>query len=80
MPLIAMDSRKRVSLSKLIPNSTAVFFDASVNKDGDVVLKPMVAIPEKERWVFEKPGLVEQIREGISDAKAGRTVPYSKIR
>ena len=80
MPLIAMDSRKRVSLSKIIPHSKAAFFDASVNKDGDVVLKPMAAIPENELWVWEKPGLVDQIRRGIANAKAGRTTPYSKIR
>ena len=80
MPLIAMDSRKRVSLSKIIPHSKAAFFEASVNMEGDIVLKPMTAIPENERWVWEKPGLVDQIRQGIVNAKAGRTIPYSEIR
>jgi len=34
----------------------------------------------RESWAREKPGLVEQIRKGIADAKAGRVKPFSKVR
>ena len=80
MTLLAIDSRKRVSLTKVLGKSKSTLFDASVNENGEITLKPLATIPENEKWVWEKPELVEQIRRGIADAEAGRTVSYNKIR
>ena len=78
--LLPIDSRKRISLSKVLGESQASFFDVSVTPEGDIVLRPMAAVPERERWAWEKPGLIKGIQKGIADSKAGRTKPYSKIR
>ncbi len=77
---LPIDSRKRISLSKVLGESKAAFFEVSVTPEGDIVLKPMAAIPERERWAWERPGLIEGIKKGITDSKAGRAKPYSKIR
>ena len=67
-----VDSRKRISLGKAgVAEDTR--YAVSVSDDGDILLTPLVSIPAREEWVWERPELIRSIREGIAQAARGET-------
>ena len=65
-----VDSRKRISLGKAgVAEDTR--YAVSVSDDGDILLTPLVSIPARERWVWDRPELLDSIRRGIEQAAAG---------
>lgn len=67
------DSRGRVTIARAGAKPGRRYRVYS-NVDGLVVLEPVVSIPEREMLVWENPALAQQIREGIAEAEAGKTV------
>ncbi|MBY0385047.1 hypothetical protein K2X05_07800 [bacterium] len=65
------DSKGRVTLSKLADGISS--FNVSTDKEGRILLEPMVEIPAREKWLFENPEALASVRRGLTDAKAGRT-------
>ena len=68
-----LDSKKRINLGekilKLLANKfKANTFKVYVGDEGDILLRPVVTIPEKEAWVYENPEVLESIRRGLSEA------------
>ncbi|MEW5816647.1 MAG: hypothetical protein AB1798_14795 [Spirochaetota bacterium] len=41
-------------------------------EDGDILLRPVIAIPEKEAWIYENPTVLKSIRKGLSEASQGK--------
>lgn len=80
---VQADTRLRVSLAKLLgtkARNRLTLFDATISKDGTIMLKPLEVIPASEKWVWDKPGLVGQIQQGIKDAKEGKAKAFKDIR
>lgn len=67
------DSRGRVTIARA-GAKPGRRYRVYANVDGLVLLEPVVSIPEREMLVWENPPLAEQIREGIAEAEAGKTV------
>lgn len=67
------DSRGRVALGRAGARPGRRYQVRS-DSDGVIVLVPVVSIPEREMLVWENPQLAEQVRQGVADAEAGRTV------
>lgn len=44
-----------------------------LGRDGDILLRPAVAIPGNEAWIYRKPGAIGAIREGLGQAGEGKT-------
>lgn len=49
-------------------------YRVEANLDGVLLLTPVVSIPERELPVWQDPDLAADIRRGVADAEAGRTV------
>ena len=64
------DAKGRVTLSKLAEGVSS--FNVSKDKDGRLLLEPMVEIPAKEKWLFENKEALSSVHRGLLDAKHGR--------
>ena len=42
-----------------------------MNASGELLLVPMVAIPEQELWVFQNPRVRESLKRGLAEARTG---------
>jgi hypothetical protein len=42
-----------------------------MNASGELLLVPMVAIPEQELWVFQNPSVRESLKRGLAEASTG---------
>jgi hypothetical protein len=78
MALIHLDTKKRVAIGKLLQGRDVNTFDAEVLPSGEILLKPMVMIPE--HWIYRNPKALASLKLGINQAAAGQTRPYSEIK
>ena len=69
------DSKGRITLGKLAEGVSS--YRARRQKDGRIVLEPFVEIPADERWLYENEKALENVRQGLSDAAAGRVAKLS---
>lgn len=73
---LTLDARKRVSLSKLLPDYEISSFKAYT--DGNkIILEPMAEIPAKELWLYKNPEALKEVKEGKT-IKRGSFAKYAK--
>ena len=70
------DSRGRVALGAVAKDKK---YSVSVNAAGDILLTPVVTIPERELWLHRNSEAQAMIDRGIADAEAGRTVTLADL-
>ncbi len=59
---LTVDSKKRISLTKLLP--TGRISSVKAYKENDrIILEPMVEIPAREVWLFENKPALEKLRK-----------------
>lgn len=63
---LSLDSKNRISLSKLLKFKGVSSVKASVLENGDILLKPMTSIPARELWLYENKEALESVRRGLS--------------
>ena len=71
-----LDAKKRIGLGEKIAryaSKTPEAYQVFVDKEGDILLRPVVTIPAREAWVYQNPEVLGQIRAGLSEAKQGKT-------
>jgi hypothetical protein len=77
---LTVDSRKRISLTKLLP--TGKISSVKAYKENDrIILEPMVEIPAREVWLFENKPALEKVKKGLSQKgtiKRGSFAKYAK--
>lgn len=73
--LIALDSRKRVPLGRLLKGVSTNLFNAEL-KNGKIVLEPMKAVPEREAWLHKNSKALASVKRGLKDAIEGRVVDF----
>ncbi len=73
--LIAVDSRKRVPLGRLLKGISTNLFNAEV-VEGKIILEPMRAIPEREAWLYQNPEALDSVKRGLKDAADGKVVDF----
>jgi len=68
---LTLDTRKRISLAKLLPDYEVSSFRAYM--DGDkIVLEPMAEIPAHELWLYKNPKALKAVEEGLQQSKEGK--------
>ncbi|MDD5638241.1 MAG: hypothetical protein PHD84_10585 [Atribacterota bacterium] len=72
-----IDSKNRVTLGekiikKISGQNKVNQFQIFIGQDGDILLRPLTAIPSREAWIYEKPELIGQIRKGLQEVKDGK--------
>jgi hypothetical protein len=68
---IQADDRGRISLGTQYGNR---HYQILMNASGEILLVPMVSIPERELWAFQNPSVRESLERGITEARAGKIV------
>lgn len=66
MTIRLADNKGRIFLGSQFANVTFIIDDAD---PGQVVLKPAVAIPAKEAWLYKNETALELVRKGLAQAK-----------
>lgn len=74
--IVEVDKRRRTSLSKLGRKEHTRYL-AETYDDGTIILSPAVVMTEREAAVLANPALIERLRAGVAEAKAGQTRPIS---
>ncbi len=77
---LSVDSRKRISLTKLLPAGTISSVKAYVEED-KIILEPMVEIPAREAWLYQNKSALKKVRTGLSQKgtmKRGSFTKYAK--
>lgn len=74
----SIDTKNRITMGekiiKRISGQNKVSqFEVFIGQEGDILLRPLTTIPSREAWIYEKPGLIGQIRQGLQEAKEGKT-------
>jgi hypothetical protein len=63
---LSLDSKNRISLTKLLKFKAVSSVIASVLENGDILLKPMASIPARELWLYENKEALESVKRGLS--------------
>ena len=77
---LTVDSKKRVSLAKLLPPGN--IRSVRAYKDGArIVLEPMLEVPVEEAWLFKNGDSLKKVLIGLSQVvsiKRGSFAKYAK--
>ena len=63
---LTLDSKNRISLSKLLRFKNVSSVIASITEAGDILLKPMATIPARELWLFQNKDALASVKRGLS--------------
>ena len=63
---LSVDSRKRISLSKLLPELPVSSVRAHLEGD-KIILEPMVEIPAREAWLYQNKKALNKVKTGLSE-------------
>jgi hypothetical protein len=63
---LSVDSRKRISLSKLLPNLPISSVRAYL-EDEKIILEPMVEIPAREAWLYQNEKALNKVKTGLTE-------------
>ena len=77
---LTIDSRKRISLTKLLPGGKISSVRAYRDEDR-IILEPMVEIPAREAWLYENRDALDKVKKGLSEKgtiKRGSFAKYAK--
>ncbi len=77
---LSVDSRKRISLTKLLPAGPVSSVRAHVEED-KIILEPMVEIPAREAWLYQNKSALKKVQTGLSQKgtiKRGAFAKYAK--
>lgn len=61
---LTLDSRKRVSLAKLLPDYDISSFKAYA-ENGKIILEPMAELPAHELWLQNNPEALKTVKSGL---------------
>ncbi len=77
---LTIDSKKRVSLSKLLPAGNIRSVRA-YTEGHRIVLEPMMEVPVEEAWLFENKDSLKKVVTGLAETgsvKRGSFAKYAK--
>jgi hypothetical protein len=78
MTIVHLDTKKRISLGKLLQGRDVETFQVESLPNGDIVLRPMTLVPE--HWINDNPEAFASLKRGIKQAAAGQTRSLADIR
>jgi hypothetical protein len=66
--IVEPDSRGRFSIGAIAKSKT---YRVQMNDAGQILLDPVVAVPERELWLWQNPAAIASVQRGIEQAGAG---------
>lgn len=67
--IVEPDSRGRFSIGAIAKSKT---YRVQVNDAGQILLDPVVAVPERELWLWQNAEAIASVQRGIDQAAAGK--------
>ncbi len=77
---LSVDSKGRVSLSKLFPKERVSSVRA-YSKDNKIILEPMIEIPASEVWLYKNQESIKKVKKGVEQKASisrGSFAKYAK--
>ena len=74
---LTVDSKKRISLTKLLPGGKISSVRAYKGNDR-IILEPMVEIPAREVWLYENETALKKVKAGLSQKGTIKRGSFSK--
>lgn len=68
--VVHSDSRGRLTLGQV---AKAKSYRVSVNEAGQILLDPVVSIPERELWLWQNHDTTASVQRGIQQSASGET-------
>lgn len=79
----SVDTKHRINLGgkimKLVSKQKAEAYKVFIGQDGDILLKPVVTVPAKEAWIYENKEVLAHIKQGLTEARAGKVEKVKDI-
>jgi len=66
---IRTDDRGRVAIGDEAKGKT---YQVLVNDLGQILLEPVITIPERERWLFANPEALASVKQGLKESAEGK--------
>ena len=66
---IRTDDRGRITIGNEAKGKT---YQVLVNDLGQILLEPVITIPERERWLFENPEALASVKQGLKESAEGK--------
>jgi hypothetical protein len=63
--MVQPDSRGRLHIGAVTRGKS---YRVSINDAGQILLDPVVAVPERELWLWQNPGVIAAVQQGIQQA------------
>ena len=74
---LSVDSKKRISLTKLLSAENVSSVRAYV-EDDKIILEPMVEIPVREAWLYQNKPALKKVRTGLSQRGTVKRESFAK--
>ena len=74
---LSVDSKKRISLTKLLPEGKISSVRAYKEND-KIVLEPMIEIPAHEVWLYQNKDGLEKVKKGLSQKGTIKRASFAK--
>ena len=74
---LTVDSRKRISLTKLLPDLPISSVRAHLEGDR-IILEPMVEVPAREIWLYENKETLSKVRAGLAQKASIKRGSFAK--
>ena len=75
---LTLDSRKRISLTRLLPTEKISSVKAYREND-KIILEPMVEIPAREVWLYENKAAFKKVKKGLSQKGTIKRGSFAKF-
>ena len=75
---LTLDSRKRISLTRLLPEGKVSSVRA-YKEDDKIILEPMVEIPAREVWLYENKSAFKKVKTGLSQKGSVKRGSFAKF-
>lgn len=69
--IIQPDNRGRISLGTQVSEKT---YRMLTNELGEILLVPVVAIPERERWLFNNSEALNAVKQGLRESAENQNI------
>lgn len=70
------DDRGRLTVGAVAKKKN---YRVMINELGQILLDPIVNIPEREIWLWKNQSALSSLKQGLQEAKAGETQDYGSF-
>ena len=66
--IVQPDGRGRISLGMVASGKN---YRVMINEMGQILLDPVIAVPEREAWLWQNPEAISSVQRGLQESDGG---------